>query len=93
MATQKTKHLTKSERAEIANLYVSEDKPTQEELAYQYHCSPVTIRRALAEEGVIQLKGYKTEKEEEVIDFLISQGLQKLEDLQDFVTRARTGIL
>lgn len=93
MASTQTKHLTKRERTIVATLYTSADKPTQEELAHQFHCSPVTIRRALAEEGVIQLKGYKTEKEEEVINFLISQGLQKLEDLQDFVSRARTGTL
>lgn len=91
MATQQVKHLTKRERAIVATLYNSEDKPSQQELAYQFHCSPVTIRRALAEEGVLQLKGYKTEKDEEVLNFLAAQGLQKIEDLQAFVVRARTG--
>lgn len=91
MANTQTKHLTKNERAEIARLYNSEDKPTQQELAYQYQCSPVTIRRALAEEGVLQLKGYKTENEEQIIDFLRAQGLNKLDVLQEFVAKARTG--
>ena len=89
--TSKVKHLTKRERAIVATLYNSEDKPTQEELARQFHCAPITIRRALAEEGVLQLKGYMTENQQQVFEFLTAQGLTDIEKLREFVAQARMG--
>lgn len=89
--SNKVKHLTPRERAIVATLYKSEDKPTQEELARQFHCAPITIRRALAEEGVLQLKGYMTENQQQVFDFLTAQGLSDIEKLKEFVVQARMG--
>ena len=67
------------------------ERPTQQELAYRFNVAPVTIRRALAEEGLVDLAGYKTAKETAIIEFLKSQGLNDLSKLTSFVVKARTG--
>lgn len=67
------------------------ERPTQQELAYRFNVAPITIRRALAEEGIIDLAGYKTAKDTAIIEFLKSQGLNDLSKLTSFVVKARTG--
>lgn len=67
------------------------ERPTQQELALRFNVAPVTIRRALAEDGLIELASYKTVKETAIIEFLKSQGLNDLQKLTNFVVKARTG--
>lgn len=67
------------------------ERPSQEALALEFGVAPVTIRRALAEEGFIKLASYKTKKETAVLEFLESQGLDDLNKLRSFVSKARTG--
>ena len=67
------------------------ERPTQQELALRFNVAPVTIRRALAEEGLVDLAGYKTVKETAIIEFLKAQGLNDLSKLTNFVVKARTG--
>lgn len=79
------------------NVVVSEwqlpkgDRPTQQELALRFNVSAVTIRRALAEKGLMELAGYKTETDTAVLEFLKSQGLSDLNALRKFVVKARSG--
>lgn len=68
-----------------------EDRMTQEDLALRFNVAPVTIRRALADNGLVKLKGYKTPEQEAIIDFLETQGLNTLKKLQNFVVKVRTG--
>ena len=65
------------------------ERPTQEDLALRFNVATVTIRRALAEAGLMELKGYKTEKETAIIEFLKSQGLNDLDALRKFIVKAR----
>lgn len=67
------------------------ERPTQVELAHRFNVAEVTVRRALAEEGLLELAGYKTKKDTEILEFLKSQGLNELNALRKFVTKARTG--
>lgn len=90
--THKSNTLTAQDRKNIVAAYTSkEDRKNQSDLALQYGCSPVTIRRALAEEGLVKLKGYKTESEEAILEFLSSQGLNDITRLRSFVVQARSG--
>lgn len=65
------------------------ERPLQSELASRFNVAPVSIRRALAEHGLVALKGYKTHKDSAIIEFLKSQGLNDLKKLSDFVVKAR----
>lgn len=67
-----------------------EDRPTQQDLALRFNVAPVTVRRALAEEGMVNLKGYQTKKDHAIIEFLKSQGLHDVNALRNFIVRART---
>lgn len=90
--THKTVDLSATDIKNIAAAYTSDnDRKNQLELALQYNCAPVTIRRALAEAGVLKLKNYKTAKEDALLHFLTSQGLDDISRLRDFVVKARTG--
>lgn len=85
-------NLSAQDRINIAASYTCDVNPkNQHELALQYNCAPVTIRRALAEEGLIELKNHKTQKDSEILSFLQSQGLRDINKLRDFVNKARTG--
>lgn len=90
---KKRNHLVPAE----VNVVVAEwkrpkdDRPTQNELALRFNVASVTIRRALAEAGLLKLAGYKTADEEVILQFLISQGLDNIDALRKFVVKARTG--
>ena len=67
------------------------ERPTQAELGLRFNVAAITIRRALAEEGLVNLASYMTRKETAIIEFLKSQGLDDLQKLKSFVVKARTG--
>lgn len=68
-----------------------EDRMTQQELALRFNVAPITVRRALADNGLIKLKGHKTPEQELIIDFLEAQGLNTLKKVQNFVVKSRQG--
>ena len=78
--------LTLAEEKEVVRLYAT-GKHTQAELASQFVVAPVTIRRALAEQGVIELVAYKTRNETELLKHLKEQygvtSITALENLFD----------
>lgn len=67
------------------------ERMTQRELAARFNVADVTIRRALADNGLVELKHHKTPAESALLDFLQAQGLNDLKKLQNFVVKARTG--
>lgn len=67
------------------------ERPTQQDLALRFNVAPVTVRRALAEEGLLDLAGYKTKKETQIIEYLKLHGLNDISRLEKFVNKARTG--
>lgn len=67
------------------------ERTTQTELAYRFNVAPVTIRRALAENGLLELASYKTQADTEILEFLKAQGLNDLKKLSNFVVKARQG--
>jgi DNA-binding MarR family transcriptional regulator len=67
------------------------ERQTQQELALRFNVAEVTIRRALADAGLIELKHHKTPSERAILNFLQSQGLNELKKLQNFVVKARQG--
>ena len=83
--------LTITQELEIAREWKKEDHRTQQELAFEYGVSRVTIRRALAEQGLMELVGYKTRNDAALLAFLEAQGLRDLPALKEFVIKARTG--
>ena len=90
----KTKnHLTPAEVAVVVAEWQlpKGERPTQQELGLRFNVSPVTVRRALAENGLVKLASYKTRKETAIIEFLIAQGLNDLHKLNGFVAKARKG--
>lgn len=86
-------YLTPAEQTVVVSEWMRPkgERPTQSELGLRFNVAPVTIRRALAEEGLIELAGYKTHKDTAIIDFLKSQGLNDVDALRKFVVKARTG--
>lgn len=90
---KKRNHLTPSEAAVVVAEWQRPkgERPTQEDLALRFNVASVTIRRALAEAGIIQLAGYMTKTDQSLLDFLEAQGLRNLSNLRKFVVKARTG--
>lgn len=83
--------LTLTQELEIAREWKQEDHRTQQEIAFEYGVSTVTIRRALAEQGLMELVGYKTRNDTALMTFLEAQGLRDLPALKEFIIKARTG--
>ena len=46
------------------------ERQTQQELALRFNVAPITIRRALAEAGMLELAGHKTAKDTAILEFL-----------------------
>lgn len=90
---KKRNHLTPSEAAVVVAEWQRPkgERPTQEDLALRFNVASVTIRRALAEAGIIQLASYMTKTDQSLLDFLEAQGLRNLSNLRKFVVKARTG--
>lgn len=86
-------HLTPAEQTVVVAEWQRPkgERPSQQELAYRFIVSPVTVRRTLAEAGLINLAGYKTKKDTAMLEFLKSQGLDNIDNLRKFVVKARTG--
>ena len=88
--TKKNKGLLLEEEKEVAKLYrkVNPDgskKYTQDELASYFFVAPVTIRRALAEQGVMELEGYKTRRDKELLKALKKHNITTAENLNGLV--------
>lgn len=73
--------LNRYEINDIVYRYTSK-KATQEQLALEYGISPVTVRRILAEKSLVVLKGYKTDKDEALLEYLKMRGLYDLSKLK-----------
>ena len=90
----KTKnYLTPAEQTVVASEWKRPkgERPSQQELAYRFNVAAITIRRALAEEGLLELASYKTKADTAILEFLKSQGLTNIDTLRKFVVKARTG--
>ena len=83
--------LTITQELEIAREWKQEDHRTQQEIGLEYGVSSVTVRRALAEQGLMELVGYKTRNDAALLTFLEAQGLRDLPALKEFIIKARTG--
>lgn len=88
--TKKVKGLLLSEEREVARCYreINKDgtkKYTQDELSSLFFVAPVTIRRALAEQGVLKLRGYKTRKEQALLDLLNKHEITTVSELEQLV--------
>lgn len=87
--------LTISEEKQVAILYKQKDfkgkrKHTQEDLARHFHVAPITIRRALAEQGLVELVGYKTRRETEILELLAAINIHTPQQLEDLINEAAT---
>lgn len=87
--------LTISEEKQVAAMYQKtgfngKRKYTQEELANHFHVAPVTIRRALAEQGLVELVGYKTRRETKLLEMLAAEGIRTPQQLEDLIHEAAT---
>lgn len=87
--------LTITEEKQVAVLYQQTDrngkrKYTQEDLANHFHVAPVTIRRALAEQGLVELASYKTRRETKLLALLEAEGIRNPKQLEHLFYEART---
>lgn len=87
--------LTISEEKEVAAMYQKtgfngKRKYTQEDLARHFHVAPVTIRRALAEQGLVELVGYKTRRETKLLAMLAAVDIRTPQQLEDLLNEAAT---
>ena len=64
-------------------------KLSQEELATTYGISPTSVRRILAEAKLIEFKSHKCDWEDDLIKCLKSHGLDDLQTLSSFITKAK----
>ncbi len=85
--------LTISEEKQVAAMYQKtkfngKRKYTQEELANHFHVAPVTIRRALAEQGLVELVGYKTRRETKLLEMLAAEDIHTPQQLEDLISYA-----
>lgn len=67
------------------------ERPTQAEAASRFNVSPITVRRALADNGLVKLTSHKTPAQAALLEFLESQGLNDIKKLHNFVVKARQG--
>ena len=87
--------LTITEEKQVAAMYQKtffngKRKHTQEELANIFHVAPVTIRRALAEQGLIVLVGYKTRRETRLLATLAAANIHTPQQLEDLINETTT---
>ncbi|MBS7344259.1 MAG: hypothetical protein KIG60_01110 [Caryophanon sp.] len=85
--------LTISEEKQVAAMYQKtgfngKRKYTQEELANHFHVAPITIRRALAEQGLVKLVGYKTRRETKLLEMLADEDIHTPQQLEDLINYA-----
>ena len=64
-------------------------KLTQEDLATAYGISPTSVRRILAEAKLVEFKTHKCDWEDDLIQCLKSHGLDDLQTLSSFITKAK----
>ena len=64
-------------------------KLTQEDLGLAYGISPTSVRRILAEAKLIEFKSHKCDWEDNLIKCLKSHGLDDLNKLSSFITKAK----
>ena len=86
-------HLTPAEQTVVVAEWQRPkgERPTQQDLAHRFNVADATVRRALAEAGLINLAGYKTKSDTAILEFLAAQGLNNIDTLRKFVVKARTG--
>lgn len=85
--------LTITEEKQVAALYQKtglngKRMHTQEDLANHFHVAPITIRRALAEQGLVELVGYKTRRETKLLEMLAAEGIHNPQQLEDLIHEA-----
>ena len=64
-------------------------KLTQEDLGLAYGISPTSVRRILAEAKLIEFKSHKCDWEDNLLKCLKSHGLDDLNKLSSFITKAK----
>ena len=75
--------------ADAVNAKQQNIKLSQEELATTYGISPTSVRRILAEAKLIEFKTHKCDWEDDLIKCLKSHGLDDLQTLSSFITKAK----
>ena len=85
---KRRKGLLLSQEMEVVRLYEKRNadgtrKYTQSEIASRFFVAPVTIRRALAERGVITLAGYMTRNQTMLLEYLAKKNVKDESDAID----------
>ena len=75
--------------ADAINARQQKIKLTQEDLGLAYGISPTSVRRILAEAKLIEFKSHKCDWEDDLIKCLKSHGLDDLNKLSSFITKAK----
>ena len=75
--------------ADAINARQQKSKLTQEDLALAYGISPTSVRRILAEAKLVEFKSHKCDWEDDLIKCLKSHGLDSLQTLSSFITKAK----
>ena len=75
--------------ADAINARQQKSKLTQEDLGLAYGISPTSVRRILAEAKLIEFKSHKCDWEDDLIKCLKSHGLDDLQTLSSFITKAK----
>ena len=75
--------------ADVINARQQKIKLTQEDLGLAYGISPTSVRRVLAEAKLIEFKSHKCDWEDDLIKCLKSHGLDDLQTLSSFITKAK----
>ena len=75
--------------ADAINARQQKIKLTQEDLGLAYGISPTSVRRILAEAKLIEFKSHKCDWEDDLLKCLKSHGLDDLNKLSSFITKAK----
>ena len=75
--------------ADAINARQQKIKLTQEDLGLAYGISPTSVRRILAEAKLIEFKSHKCDWEDDLLKCLKSHGLDDLQTLSSFITKAK----
>ena len=75
--------------ADAINARQQKIKLTQEDLGLAYGISPTSVRRVLAEAKLVEFKTHKCDWEDDLIKCLKSHGLDDLQTLSSFITKAK----
>lgn len=77
--------IKKEVKQQAVKVFLMDEDATIEEVALIFGISRSTLSRALAEEGHVSLRRWKTDRENAIMDYLATLGITTLDELKQHI--------